>query len=118
MPRPRRKPRPPGSIRVICTGRGKHDPVRFRPPLQLRPSAGDPPVRVIWDSHWGTAPITAFHGADGQNTFEFMCRTCGRCWKRREDDLVTIALALAGHQGIEGDSRTPITIDVSRIERA
>ena len=118
MPRSRRKPRPPGNIRVVCTGRGKHGPVRFQPPLQLQPSAGEHPIRITLDSRRGVAPVTAFHAADGPNTFEFTCRTCGRHWKRHEDEFITITFALAGHQDIKGDGKTPITIDISRIENA
>lgn len=118
MPRPRRKPRPPGSIRVVCTGRGKHGPVRFQPPLQLQPSTGEHPIRITWDSRKEIAPVTTFRAADGLNTFEFTCRTCGRHWKRHEDELITTAFALADHQDIKGDDNMPITMDISRIENA
>jgi hypothetical protein len=116
VPRPRRKPRPPGSIRVVCTGRGKHDPVRFPPPLQLY-DEGDR-VRIKRDSRKGPAPVTPFHAADGLDTYDFKCGTCGRHWKRHEDEFITIAFALADHQGIRGDDNTPITVDISRIENA
>lgn len=116
MPRSRRKPRPPGSIRVVCTGRGKHDPVRFPPPLQLY-DEGDR-VRIRRDSRKGPAPVTPFHASDGLDTYDFKCGTCGWHFKRHEDDFAEIALAFAVHQGITGDDNTVIVIDFSRIERA
>jgi hypothetical protein len=115
VPRPRRKPRPPGSIRVVCTGRGKYDPVRFQPPLQLDNDGTR--TRIKWDSRQGTAPVTPFHAADDLRTFERRCGTCGRHWKRREDDLVELISAVVEFQGIPGSS-TPITLDISRIDRA
>jgi hypothetical protein len=45
------------------------------------------------------------------------CGTCGRHYKRREDKLGVIAMALADHQGITGDDNTPVILDISRIER-
>ena len=118
MSRPRRKPRPPGNVRVVCTGRGKHDPVRFKPPLQLQLAAGEHPIRITWDSRMEIAPVTSFHAADGPNTFEFTCGSCGRHWKRHEDEFIIVAFALADHQGITGDDSTPITMDISHIENA
>jgi hypothetical protein len=116
VPRPRRKPRPPGSIRVVCTGRDSHDLVRFRPPLQLYNEGTR--LRIKWDSRQGTAPVTPFHAADDLRTFEHRCGTCNRHWKRREDDLEKLISAVVEFQGIRSGGNTPITLDISCIERA
>jgi hypothetical protein len=107
-----------GSILACCTGRGEHDLIRFEPPLQLQPSTGEHAIRITWDSSTEAVPVTAFRAADGLNTFTFTCGTCGRHWKRREDEFIRIALALAGLQGITGDDTTRITVDISRVERS
>ena len=52
------------------------------------------------------------------HTFEFTCGSCGRHWKRHEDEFIIVAFALADHQGITGDDSTPITMDISHIENA
>lgn len=117
MPRPRRNRRPPGQVRVICTGRGKHDRVPFRPDLRIiRTSDGQ--VHVMWDRRQGPGPVTGFGAADGLETFEVRCGTCGRHFKCHEDRLGTIIAALAAFQGIRGDDNTPIVLDISLIERA
>jgi hypothetical protein len=88
--------------------------------LQLQPAAGEHPIRITWDSRMEIAPVTSFHAADGLNTFEFTCGSCGRHWKRHEDEfiIVAFAFAFADHQGITGDDSTPITMDISHIENA
>jgi len=116
VPRPPRKRRPPGVVHVICTGRGKHSRVPFRPDLRLIRSGGQ--VRIMWNRQQGPGPVTDFKAADGLETFEVRCGTCGRHFKRHEDKLAVTALVLAEHQGIRGDDNTPITIDISMIERA
>ena len=65
MPRPAVSLAPPGSVRVVCTGRG-HDPVRFPPPLQLY-EARDGRVRIGGCRRAeGRAPVTGpFDAADG-----------------------------------------------------
>lgn len=116
MPRPRRKRCPPGNVLVSCTGRGAHAEVEFLPPLQLYVD-GDR-VGIRWNSRTGEAPVTGWRAAGGWQTFEWRCTSCRRHWKRNEDDLAAIALALAGEQGISGDDNTPIRLDISMIERA
>jgi hypothetical protein len=116
MPRPRRNRRPPGVIHVLCTGRGKHDPVPFRPDLRL--VRRDDKVRVMWNRRQAPGPVTYFHAADGLETFEVRCGTCGRHFKRHEDKFSVIVLALAVYQGISGDDNRPIIVDISMIERA
>jgi hypothetical protein len=68
--------------------------------------------------HQGPAPVTGFSDADGLQTYETRCGTCGRHFKCREDRLGTIAQALAAHQGITPTGNTPVIIDISRIEMA
>jgi hypothetical protein len=116
VPRPRRNRRPPGQVHVICTGRGAHDPVPFRPDLRLVHRDGQ--VRVMHDRRQGPGPVTDFRAADGLDTFEVRCGTCGRHFKRHEDKLAVIIQALAAYQGIGGDDNTPIVLDISLIERA
>jgi len=116
VPRPRRNRRPPGVVHVICTGRGTHDRVPFRPDLRVIRHDGQ--VRVMWNRRQGSGPVTDFGAADGLRTFEVRCRTCGRHFKRHEDKLTVILAALATYQGISGDDNTPIVLDISMIERA
>jgi hypothetical protein len=98
---------------VVCTGRGKHDPVPLRR-LQLVRD-GDA-VRVLWRGGDGPAPETGFRAADGMKTLEFACRTCGRHAKYREDRLTEIVRVLAEHQETAGN--TPVVVDISSLERA
>jgi DNA-directed RNA polymerase subunit RPC12/RpoP len=56
----------------------------------------------MWDRRQGPGPVTDFRAADGLETFEVRCGTCGRHFKRREDKLGVIIQALAAHQGIGG----------------
>ena len=114
MSRPRRKPRPPGNVQVICTGRGRHNRVPLRTGQLVR--VGDE-VRLVWDTREGPPPVTPFAAVDGTETCEVRCGTCGRHLKRHDDWLVQAALALAEHQGIAGDNSTPIELDISLIER-
>lgn len=116
MPRPRRNRRPPGQVHVLCTGRGAHDPVPLRPDLQVYEAGGR--LRIRWNAGQGPGPVTGFHDADDLKTYETRCGTCGRYFKRREDKLGAIVMAIADHQGITGDDNTPVIIDISRIERA
>ena len=116
MPRPRRTRRPPGSVHVICTGRGKHNPVPLRPDLQFFEAGGK--LHIRWDRRQGTGPVTGFSDTDGLQTYETRCSTCGRHFKRREDRLGLIVIVLAGHQGIRGDDNTPVVLDISMVERA
>lgn len=117
MPRPRRNRRPPGNVHVICTGRGEHDAVPFLPDLQLyKDDRGR--ICIRWNRGQRPGPVTAYSDADGLQTYEAKCGTCGRHLKRREDKFGAIAMALAIHQGITGDDNTPVIVDISRIERA
>lgn len=117
MPRPRRNRRPPGVVHVSRTGRGVHDTVPFRPDLRIiRTSDGQ--VRVMHDRRQGPGPVTDFRAADGLDTFEVRCGTCGRHFKRHEDKLAVIIQVLAEFQGIRGDDNTAIVLDISLIERA
>lgn len=115
MPRPRRNRRPPGQVHVICTGRGKHDSVPLRP-VHLYEVGGE--LRIKWNTRQGPGPVTGFYDAEGRQTYETRCGTCGRHFKRREDKLGAIVTALAIHQGITGNDNTPVILDISRIERA
>jgi hypothetical protein len=115
--RQRRTRRPPGNVHVICTGRGEHDLVPFPPALQIWEDA-DGRLRIRWNQHQGPGPVTGFSDADGLQTYDKKCRTCGRHFKRREDKVGLIAMTLAQHQGITGDDNTPVILDISRIERA
>ncbi len=116
MPRPRRNRRPPGNVRVVCTGRGGHDLVPLRPDLQILGAGGQ--IRIKWNRAQGPGPVTGFSAADGLRTYETRCATCGRHFKCRENKLGIIVMALAGHQGIAGDDNTPIVLDISMVERA
>lgn len=116
MPRPPRNRRPPGVVHMSCTGRGRHDRVPFRPDLRLVGRDGE--IRVMWNRRQGPGPITGFGAADGLETVEVRCGTCGRHFKCHEDRFVVIVLALAQHQGIGDDDNTPVTVDISAIERA
>ncbi len=109
----RRKPAPPGRVQVVCTGRGKHDPVPLRRLQLIRD--GDT-VRVLWRGGDGPAPETGFRAADGMKTLEFACRTCGRHAKYREDRLTEILRVLAENQETAGN--TPVVCDISMVERA
>ncbi len=115
MPRPRHKPRPPGNVLVCCTGRGKHDLVRLHT-LQLKDDGGI--VRVHWNQRDGEPPVTGFRAADDMWTFVFECGSCGRNPKWREGRFIRTAFALAAHQDISGDDNTPVTFDISRLDRA
>lgn len=117
MPRPRRKPRPPGNAVAFCTGRGAHKRKHLRR-LQLVADGGR--VAIAWDQREGPPPETGFRAADGRKTFELVCPVCQprRHFKRREDDLVTIVVALGRQQGLTGSDNTPVEVDISLIERA
>ena len=117
MPRPRRARRPPGNVQVVCTGRGSHDAVPFPPDVQLYED-DQGRIRIRWNRAQGSGPVTAYSDADGLQTYEARCGTCGRHFKRREDRFGAVAMALAAHQGVTGDDNTPVTVDISRIERA
>jgi len=116
VPRPPRKPRPPGVVHVVCTGRGEHSTVRFLPDVQLwEDDQGR--LRIKWDTRQGQGPVTGFYDTDGLQTYDKKCGTCGRHFKRREDKFGAIAMALAELQGITDNSSKPIILDISRIER-
>ena len=117
MPRPHRNRRPPGVVHVSCTGRGAHSRVPFRPDLRMI-RTGDGQVRTMWNRRQGPGPVTGFGAADGLEIFEVRCGTCGRHFKRHEDKLGTIIVALAEFQGIRSDDNTAIVLDISLIERA
>jgi hypothetical protein len=116
VPRPHRNRRPPGVVHVVCTGRGTHDKVPFRP--DLRAIRHDGQVRIMWNRRQGSGPVTDFKATDGLETFEVKCGTCGRHFKRHEDKLVVTIRVLAEYQGIAGDDNTPIVLDISMIDRA
>jgi hypothetical protein len=116
VPRPRRNRRPPGNAHLICTGRGDHGTVSLSPAIQFYED-DQGRLRIRWDRRQGPGPVTGYSDKDGLRTCEVRCGTCGRHLKRREDKLGLIAMALAGFQGITGNDNTPITIDISRIER-
>jgi hypothetical protein len=101
---------------VICTARGDHGEVRFPPDVQLYED-DQGRLRIRWDRRQGPGPVTGYSDADGLRTYEARCGTCGRHFKRREDKFWLIAMALAGFQGITDNDNTPITIDISRIEK-
>jgi hypothetical protein len=103
-------------VHVICTGRGKHSRVPFRPDLRLIRSDGQ--ALVMWNRAQGPGPVTNFGAADGLHTFEVSCGTCGRHFKCHEDRLAVIIDALANYQGIGAGDNTIITLDISTIERA
>ncbi len=115
MSRPRRKPRPPGNVQIICTGRGRHNRVPLRTLQLVR--AGDG-AALVWNTREGPAPVTPFAAPGDVGTYDLKCGTCGRHLKRHEDWLVKAALALAEQQGVRGSDNTPIVLDVSLIERA
>lgn len=117
MPRPPRKRRPPGNVHVVCTGRGEHDTVRFLPDVQLYED-DQSRIRIRWNRDQGPGPVTGYSDADGLQTYEANCGTCGRHLKRREDKFGLTAMALADYQGTTGNDNTPIILDISRIERA
>lgn len=117
MPRPRRNRRPPGNVHVICTGRSEHNTVPFPPDVQLYED-DEGRLRIRWNRRQGPGPVTGFSDADGLQTYEARCGTCGRHFKSREDKFGLIAMALAGYQCITGDDNTPVVLDFSRIERA
>lgn len=117
MPRPRRNRRPPGVVHVVCTGRGKHNRVPFRPDLRMI-RASDGQVRIMWNRRQGPGPVTGFGAADGLDTYDIRCGSCGRHFKCHEDRLAVIIAAMAEFQGVRGDDNTPIVLDISMIERA
>ena len=116
MPRPRRNRRPAGTVNVVCTGRGTHDPVPLEPDIQFW-DAGDGKLRLKWNKRQGSGPVTAFSDAEGFRTYENRCAACGRHFKRREDKLGVIVRVLAQHQGIAPADNTPVVLDISRVER-
>lgn len=114
MPRPRRRRRPPGNAVVICTGRGQHKRHRIRR-IQLAAEGGR--ITVLWDQREGPAPVAAYR-EDGGRTLAFACPACRRDWKRGDDMVAQIVIALGRMQGLQGADNTPVTVDISRIDRA
>lgn len=112
----RRKPRPTGNVQVFCTGRGAHERVDLCPPLQLV-RAGDR-VRVLWNHQRGPAPVTGYRDADGWQTLIFDCPQCARTPKWHEPRFIEMTRVLAVHQGLEGNDKSPIEMDISTVERA
>lgn len=114
MPRHRRKPRPPGNGVIFCTGRGTHKRRHIRR-FGLAVEGGK--VVIMWDLREGDPPVAAYR-EDGGKTLTLPCLTCKRDWRRSEDDLVLIVIALGRAQARTDDDNTPVPVDISRLERA
>ena len=118
MPRPRRKPAPPGRVDIICTGRG--DPEHNRNHLRtLQAVSKEGRIRFSWvpRGRMGRVPVTGHRrGEDGLHTIEARCGKCRRHLKRREEDFAEIVRVLAEKQGTRGER--PVIVDISLIERA
>lgn len=108
----RRKPRPPGNVRVFCTDEGRHPRVDLRT-LQLY-SDGER-IRVRWDQRDGPAPETGLRSVDGLKTLEFRCPRCRRHLKVGEAAFVELARLIALQQQATGN--TPIQVDLWVAER-
>ena len=115
MPRPRRKPRPPGNAQAVCTGRGRHKRRHIR---RLQLAVDDGRVVIRWDQREGPAPVTDARSEEGWKTFDLECPVCRRRLKRREDWLIQAVIALGREQGLEGNDNTTVLIDISRVDRA
>ena len=110
-----RSPRPPGNALILCTARGTHAETRVRTLQVVR--IGDR-LGLMWNTREGPAPVTGYRDAEGRQTYVLRCRRCRRNLKIREDKLTEAIMALAASQGIVGDERTPIRVDLSAVEAA
>ena len=118
MPRPRRKPAPPGRVEIICTGRGGPDHGRKHlETLQMVSAAEGIRFRWVPRGRMGRVPVTGNRrGEDGLHTIEARCGKCRRHLKRREEDFAEIVRVLAEQQGTRGER--PVIVDISLIDRA
>lgn len=109
MTRPRRKPAPPGRIRVCCSHRLKDAEPRHVTTLQMTADPESP--HGIMVTALGGPPIEG-------HAYSFRCPepTCGRHLKIARARFVPLVVALAEQQNTHGD--TPIVVDIARIERA
>ena len=118
MPRPRRKPAPPGRVEIICTGRG--DPDHGRKHMGwYRMVVEDGQVRLRWmpRGQMGRVPVTGHRRWEEWQTID--AGPCGRCrrhLKRGEEHFIDVIRVLAEQQGTHGER--PVIVDISLIERA
>jgi hypothetical protein len=112
MSRPRRSPAPPGRVLVVCSGRGepKHEGERRIKALQANGNA-ETGLTFTWI---GASPVTPFAHVDGE-TLRFRCPKCRRYKPISRDNFARVVLVIAAIQGGWDD---PVTVDLSRIERA
>lgn len=118
MPRPRRKPAPPGRVEIICTGRGEpdHDRKHLEALQAIRENGR---LRFKWmpRGQLGRVPVTGHRRSEeGLHTIDARCGTCRRHLKRREEDFAEIVQGLAEQQGTHGER--PVIVDISVIEQA
>ena len=114
MPRPRRKPRPQGSALVVCTGRGDHDWQSFR---RITATVVAGRLTITWDQREGPGPVVTYR-EDGTRTLGWKCPSCGRDWKRWDQDMAAIVIAIAQALGAREPGDTTVELDISRIDRA
>jgi hypothetical protein len=97
---------------VICTGRAdpKHGTRHIKPMRMTRTPDGEP--AFTWR---GKPPVTGYAHADGSETYEFDCGVCHRHMELSRKNFAQIVLAIAA---VQGTWDTPVTVDISSIERA
>lgn len=106
MPRPRRKPGPPGRAHVVCSHRDDDAEPASIKVLQMTAHKESP----------GGIMFTALGGVPAEgNAYSFRCPPCGRHLKIRKDRFPQVVRLLAEQQETHGES--PVLVDISRIER-
>jgi hypothetical protein len=107
VPRPRRKPAPPGRVHVVCTHRDDDaEPSRIK---VLQMLAHEESPGGILFTGLGGLPIEG-------SAYSFRCPRCRRHLKIRKDRFPRVVVLLAERQETHGES--PVLVDISRIERA
>lgn len=107
MPRPRRRPAPPGRVHVVCTHRDDDAEAARIKVLQMLADK-DSPGGIVFTGVAGV-PVEGY-------AYSFRCPACRRHLKISKEKFPQVVRLLAERQGTHGE--TPVLVDISRIERA